>query len=173
MKIYKQIMGGVAAVEKALMAVITIIVTVITFANVCVRYLTDSQFGWSEEIVVNIFVLMIMCGCALCAREGSLISLSLVFDLVGKKAKKVMVAIITVVNCFFYGIILKTGYEKVLTQMKNGKRTFSLMIPEWIFTLAIVIGAVLLILHTIEFCVDVMADNAPCAKDAEKEGEEE
>ena len=173
MKVYKQIMGGLAAVEKALMAVITIIVTVITFANVCVRYLTDSQFGWSEEIVVNIFVLMIMCGCALCAREGSLISLSLVFDLVGKKAKKVMVAIITVVNCFFYGIILKTGYEKVLTQMKNGKRTFSLMIPEWIFTLALVIGAVLLILHTIEFCVDVMADNAPCVKDAEKESEEE
>lgn len=173
MKVYKKIMGGVAAAEKVLMAIITIIVTVITFANVCVRYLTDSQFGWSEEIVVNIFVLMIVCGCALCARDGSLISLSLIFDLVGKKAKKVMVAIITVVNCFFYGIILKTGYEKVLTQMANGKRTFSLMIPEWVFTVSLVIGAVLLILHTIEFCADVMTDNAPCVKETQKEDGEE
>ena len=73
MKVYKQIMGGLAAVEKALMAVITIIVTVITFANVCVRYLTDSQFGWSEEIVVNIFVLMIM--------SGALMTSSLAWDI--------------------------------------------------------------------------------------------
>ena len=30
-------------------------------------------------------------GCGLCAREGSLISLSLVYDLVSQKAKKIMV----------------------------------------------------------------------------------
>ena len=149
------------------------VVTVITFLNVCVRYLSDSQFAWSEEIVVNIFVLMIMCGCGLCAREGSLISLSLVFDALGKKGKKILVAIITVVNCWFFWVILQTGWQKVLTQMANGKRTFSLMIPEWMFTIFLPIGAVFLILHTIEFFIDVMTDNATCVKDPEPEEIEE
>ena len=63
-----------------MLSVILVFVTVITFANVVVRKLSDSQFAWTEELVINLFVLMIMMGCALCAREGSLISLSLVFD---------------------------------------------------------------------------------------------
>ena len=76
MKVYKKIMDGLAMIEKVILSVITVVVTVVTFANVVVRYASDSQFAWSEELVINLFVLMIMMGCALCARDGSLISLS-------------------------------------------------------------------------------------------------
>ena len=99
MKVYKKIMDGLAMIEKVILSVITVVVTVVTFANVVVRYASDSQFAWSEELVINLFVLMIMMGCALCAREGSLISLSLIFDFLKVKGKKIFVAIITVVNC--------------------------------------------------------------------------
>lgn len=163
MKAYKKIMDGLAMAEKLLLCIISVVVTVITFANVCVRYLTDSQFGWSEEIVVNVFVLMIMCGCALCARDGSLISLTLVYDMVSKKVQKIFTIIITVVNCVFFGVVFKTGLDKVMTQMANGKRTFSLMIPEWIFSLALPIGAVLLIIHTVEYCITYFAKEKEAA----------
>ena len=106
MKVYKKIMDGLAMIEKVILSVITVVVTVVTFANVVVRYASDSQFAWSEELVINLFVLMIMMGCALCAREGSLISLSLIFDFLKVKGKKIFVAIITVVNCAFYGVLL-------------------------------------------------------------------
>ena len=91
MKAYKKIMGGIAEFEKIVLSVILVFVTVITFANVVVRKLSDSQFAWTEELVINLFVLMIMMGCALCAREGSLISLSLVFDRLKVRGKKVFV----------------------------------------------------------------------------------
>ena len=78
-------MDGLAMIEKVILSVITVVVTVVTFANVVVRYASDSQFAWSEELVINLFVLMIMMGCALCAREGSLISLSLIFDFLKKR----------------------------------------------------------------------------------------
>ena len=80
MKAYKKIMGGIAEFEKIVLSVILVFVTVITFANVVVRKLTTSQLAFTEELVINLFVLMIMLGCALSAREGSLISLSLIFD---------------------------------------------------------------------------------------------
>ena len=129
-----------------------------------VRKLSDSQFAWTEELVINLFVLLIMLGCGLCAREGSLISLSLVFDRLKVGGKKVFVTIITVVNTAFWILLLKTGMEKVITQMANGKHTFSLGWPEWVFSVFLPIGCVFLILHTIEFFIDVMTNNAPCVK---------
>ena len=165
MKAYKKIMGGIAEFEKIVLSVILVFVTVITFANVVVRKLSDSQFAWTEELVINLFVLMIMMGCALCAREGSLISLSLVFDRLKVRAKKVFVAIITVANTVLWVLLLKTGIDKVLSQLHSGKLTSSLGWPEWMFTIFLPIGAVFLVLHTIEFCVDVMADNAPCVRE--------
>ncbi len=165
MKAYKTLMNGVAKFESLVMSVILMFVTLLTFANVCVRYLSDGQFAWSEELVVNLFVLLIMMGCGLCAREGSLITLSLVFDLVKLKAKKVLVAIGGVVNLVFWIILMYTGVEKVLTQMANGKKTPSLMIPEWIFTAFLPIGCIFLILHTIEYCLDFLSKKEEAAND--------
>ena len=109
-----------------------------------------------------------MMGCGLQARDGSLISLSLVFDFLNVTGKKIFVAIITVANCAFCGILVKTGIDKVITQMANGKKTPSLMIPEWMFTIFLPIGAVFLILHTIEYCIDVWTNNAACVQPTEE-----
>ena len=157
LKAYKKLMDIVAEFEKIVTSVVLVFVTIITFANVCVRYLSDSQFAWSEELSINLFVLLIMMGCALSARDGSLISLSLVFDRLNVVGKKIFVAIITVVNCAFCAILLKTGIDKVMTQMANGKRTPSLMVPEWIFTAFLPIGCIFLLLHTIEYCMDFLS----------------
>ena len=157
MKAYKKIMNGVAELEKIVLSVLLVFVTAITFANVVVRKLTDSSFAWTEELVINLFVLIIMMGCALSVREGGLISLSLIYDRVSEKVKKVFVAIITVANLVFWVLLVQTGVTKVLTLMASGKRTTSLGMLEWKFQIFLPIGAVLLILHSIEFFVDVMA----------------
>lgn len=172
MKAYKKIMDNIAAVEKVVISLILIVVTLITFANVLVRKFSNSQFAWTEELVINLFVLMIMMGCALCAREGSLISLSLIFDRLKVGGKKIFVAIITVANTLLWILLLKTGWDKVATQMANGKHTFSLGWPEWVFTIFLPIGAFFLIIHSIEFCVDVMTNNADCVK-LENEGDQQ
>lgn len=154
MKLYKKIMGVIAAVEKVVLSAVLVLVTVITFANVVVRKLTSSQFAWSEELVINLFVLLIMLGCALAAQEGSLISLSLIYDRLHIGAKKVFVTIITVFNLVFWGVLIKTGFDKVINQMGTGKHTSSLQWPEWVFTIFLPIGAIFLVLHTIEFFID-------------------
>ncbi len=170
MNVYKKIMDVVATVEKLVLCVGLAFITGITFANVVVRKMTDSQFAWTEEMVINIFILLVMLGCALCAREGSLISLSLVFDMLKNRGKKIFVSIITVANIAFYLVLMKTGFDKVAVQLANGKRTFSLGWPEWVFTIFLPIGCVFLILHTIEFFVDVMNNNAACINTGDEGG---
>lgn len=112
MKAYKKIMGGIAELEKIVTSLVLTFVTLITFANVVVRKLSDSQFAWTEELVINLFVLLIMLGCGLCAREGSLISLSLIFDRLKVGGKKVLVVIATIVNTVFWVLLLWTGWRR-------------------------------------------------------------
>lgn len=167
MKAYKKIMGGIAEFEKVVTSIVLVFVTVITFANVVVRKVSDSQFAWSEELVINLFVLLIMMGCGLCAREGSLISLSLIFDRLKLGGKKVFVAITTIVNTAFWVLLLWTGWEKVLSQIASGKKTPSLGWPEWVFTIFLPIGSIFLILHTIEYFLDAMHGDVDCMKSEE------
>lgn len=159
MKIYKKVMDFIAGIEKVVLSAVLVFVTAITFANVVVRKLTTSQFAWSEELVINLFVLLIMLGCALSARDGSLISLSLVYDRLGKGGKKIFISITTVFSLVFWVLLIKTGYDKVLNQIGTGKHTSSLNWPEWVFTIFLPIGAVFLVLHTIEFFVDNVIGN--------------
>lgn len=173
MKVYKKIMTVLAEIEKIVMSVDLVVVTVLTFLNVLFRKLGDwipsfkLSLAWTEEVVINLFVLMIMLGCALCAKEGSLISLSLVFDRMKVRGKKIISVIITLANTAFWVLLLHSGYLKVLTQFANGKSTPILRIPEWIFTIFLPIGAVFLILHTIEFLLDVLSGNAACVREEE------
>lgn len=176
MKVYKKIMNVLGYLESAIQVIIGVVITVIAFANVCVRYLSNGKLAYTEELTVNIFVLMIMCGCALCAREGGLISLSLIYDLVGKTGKKIMACIFTAFNLAFYAILGWTGWQKVIALKlfeAQPKLTASLKIPEGLFYLAIPLGAILLIVHSVEYLVDVLTENAACMKTPEKEPEDE
>lgn len=171
MKAYKKVMDVVAEIEKIVISAVLVVVTAITFINVVIRKLSETslpvtQFAWTEELVINFFVLLIMLGCALAAREGSLISLSLIYDRLKTGGKKAFICIITLASLFFWILLIKTGFDKVANQMATGKQTPSLDWPEWVFTIFLPIGAIFLLLHTVEFFVD----NVVC--DGLKEGKE-
>jgi len=166
-------MSALDTAESVIQVLIGIAITAVAFANVCVRYLSNGQLAYTEELVVNIFVLMIMCGCALCARDGSLISLSLVFDSVGKKGKKIIAVLFTLLSSAFYAVLGVTGYEKCVSLFTQGKLTASLHIPEWVFMAAIPLGCLLLILHSVEYMLDILYEQAPCMQAAPEDDEEE
>lgn len=155
MKVYKKIMDVLAAIEKFVLIVTGLGTTFITFFAVVGRKTAWYKFTWSEEIVINVFIIMIMCGCALATREGGLISLSLIYDAVPLKGKKIIATIAGVISIVFYGIVIKTGFDKVATQIATNKRTSILLWPEWVFMIFLPIGAILLVLHTIEYLLQV------------------
>ena len=110
---------------------------------------------FTEELVVAVFVLITLLAAALACREqDGLVSLTLVTDRLPEKLKKPSVILITVLSIIFSVILFKYGMDKVLTQLANGKRTFVLNWPEWIFWSFVPIGAGCMILHFIEYCLD-------------------
>ena len=122
--------------------------------NVFSRKVIHRSWSFTEELVVAVFVLITLLAAALACREGELVSLTLVTDRLPKKLKKPSVILITVLSIIFSVILFKYGMDKVITQLQNGKRTFVLNWPEWIFWSFVPIGAGCMILHFIEFCLD-------------------
>ena len=154
MKVYKKIMNAVAAVEKIILIVTMLLILVLTVGNVFSRKVIHRSWSFTEELVVAVFVLITLLAAALAAREGELVSLTLFTDRLPEKLKKPSVILITVLSIAFTAILFKYGMDKVITQLENGKRTFVLNWPEWIFWSFVPIGAGCMILHFVEYCLD-------------------
>lgn len=162
MKAYKKLMNVIAALENFVLIITMLLILVLTVGNVFSRYVIHRSWSFTEELVVAVFVLITLLAAALACREGELVNLTLLTDNLPKKAQKVCVILVTVFNVTFSAVLFKYGVDKVLTQLANGKRTFVLNWPEWIFWSFVPIGAACMVLHFIEYCLDY------CAK--EKEG---
>ena len=159
MRTYKKFMNAVAAVEKFILIVSTLLILVLTVGNVFSRKVIHRSWSFTEELVVAVFVLITLMAAALACRDGELVSLTLVTDHLPDKLKKPSVIFITAMSILFTLILFKYGMDKVITQLQNGKRTFVLNWPEWIFWSFVPIGAACMILHFIEYCVDFCTDN--------------
>lgn len=162
MKVFKKLMNVVAAVEKIVLVLTMLLILVLTVGNVFSRYVIHRSWSFTEELVVAVFVLITLLAAALSCRDGELVNLTLVTDRLPASLKKPSVILTTILSVFFSAVLFKYGLDKVLTQLANGKRTFVLNWPEWIFWSFVPIGAACMVLHFIEYCVDF------CTK--EKEG---
>ena len=158
MKVFKKIMNAVAAVEKFILVVSTLLILILTVGNVFSRKVIHRSWSFTEELVVAVFVLVTLMAAALACREGELVNLSLVTDRLPEKMKKPSVILSTILCVIFTAILFRFGMDKVLTQLVNGKRTFVLNWPEWIFWSFVPIGSGCMILHFIEFCIDFCTD---------------
>lgn len=155
MKAYKKLMNVVAAIEKIILVITMLLILVLTVGNVFSRYVIHRSWSFTEEMVVAVFVLITLLAAALSCRDGELVNLTLVTDHLPEKLKKPCLVLVTILCVIFLAILFKYGLDKVLTQMANGKRTFVLNWPEWIFWSFVPIGAACMVLHFIEHCLDV------------------
>ena len=154
MKMFKKVMNGLAFVEKLILAVSTLLILVLTVGNVFSRKVIHQSWSFTEELVVAVFVLITLLAAALACRKGELVNLNLVSSNLPKPVQKPLMLVNTVLCICFTGVLFRYGMDKVLTQMANGKRTFVLNWPEWIFWSFVPIGAVCMILHFVEFFLD-------------------
>lgn len=150
-------MDIIALIEKIILLISSLLILVLTVGNVFSRKVIHQSWSFTEELVVAVFVLITLVATALACREGELVNLTLFTEKLSKKAQKIILFINTALCVFFTTVLFIYGLDKVITQMENGKRTFVLNWPEWIFWSFVPIGAACMILHFIEYLVDYYA----------------
>ena len=154
MKTYKKLMNALAGLEKLVLEIATVLILVLTVGNVFSRKVIHQSWSFTEELVVAVFVLITLLAAALACRDGELVNLTILTDRLPAQVRKVFLLFSTILSVAFTAVLFKYGLDKVITQMQNGKRTFVLNWPEWIFWSFVPIGAACMILHFIEFYLD-------------------
>lgn len=162
MKIYKQIMNIVTKIEGIALALASLLVLVFTFGNVIARYVFKHPWGFTEEIVIAVFVLISLLAAGVAARGGELVNLALLPDNVGPLGKKILNVISTVI-CVIYALVLTfEGWKRMAA---DSSFTPILHISQKIFWWFVIIGGISMALHFIEHCIDF------CTQDLTKKEE--
>jgi len=126
--------------EKGVIAIGMIALAFIVFMNVATRFFLHWSWIGEEEVSKLIVIWVTFLGTSWAARKGLHISMSALFDNLPtgiRKALYLVIALITAAFCFMLAFL---GWQLTYFAWETEHVSSALMIPIWIFYLAIPLG---------------------------------
>ncbi len=135
----------IVALNRALVALALAAVFAIVFANVVGRYGLGMSLAWVEEVARHLMILGAFCGAGLALREGRLVAITTIPDLLPDALAQALRWGIVVVMFVFMATMLWLGIQFV--EFGWNKETMSTGISRGIPYLAIPIGCALFLIQ--------------------------
>lgn len=129
-------------------AVLISIMCVVVFLQVVFRFVIKSSLPWSEELSRYLQVYITYFGTAYGIKTGAHLGIEAFTLLLPKKARKALDILVKVVCTGVYALIMKFGYDIVISQMASGQLSPAMRIPMWYIYMAIPIGMVFCIIRS-------------------------
>ncbi|MDN6159389.1 TRAP transporter small permease [Brevibacterium sp.] len=126
------------------------IIVVVTFVNVVSRYTFQASLAFSEEITINLLVVLTLMGAVVGIRLGAHLGFTYLVENVKPRARRALIIIGTTLMVIFLAVLLIWGSEMMINQAIRGRATPSLGIPQWLFTLSIPLAGLLGIVRTLQ-----------------------
>lgn len=134
------------------------VMTIISFANILSRNFAKMSISFTEEITINLFVLLTFVGTAVGVRRYAHLGFTLIYDKVGALWKKVIIIFSTLAGLVLFGVLFWYGIQMVLFQLDMGQKTPALGMPQWILSSSMAIGALLCVIRTIQVGLKELRD---------------
>ncbi|PSL21148.1 TRAP transporter small permease [Shimia abyssi] len=157
----------IVRLNRALVAFALAAVFLIVFANVVGRYGFGSSFAWVEEVARHLMILGAFCGAGLALREGRLVAITTVPDLLPDTLATTLRWGIVIVMFAFMATMLWLGIRFV--EFGWNKETMSTGISRGIPYLAIPIGCALFLIQLLFFAKRFVAQEFEAGLDPEIE----
>lgn len=135
-----KIFGYALAISMAFMSVII-------FWQVFSRYVMGSSLAWSEELSRFLMIFMVTIGSALALRDGKLIAVEIIPEILKGKVKKILIILVHLISIVFYIILMIYGL-KVADSFGN-QIAPGTHISMYFIYLSLPIGGLLLLLNSI------------------------
>jgi TRAP-type transport system small permease protein len=121
-------------IEHWIVAVLLLLMSCITFANILSRYLFHFSFAATEEITINLFVWMSVIGAGIAFSRGAHLGMVTLFDLFPTRMKKAVIVLSAILSAALFLLVslylVQTIYDEiVLFHATSG----ALGIPIWIY----------------------------------------
>lgn len=136
--------------EEVLAGTLVIGLTGLAFVNVLARYLVNYALAFSEELEVAGLVWLTMLGAAAGFRRGAHLGFSFLRDRLPGPARKGVAALGVGVTVGVGGVLLWGGLAQIQAERALSTVSEALAIPQWLYTAAVPVGAVLLIVRVLQ-----------------------
>lgn len=139
--------------EEWIVAIVMSVMSTIAFLNILSRGIAGYSLSFTEEITINLFVFLTFVGTSIGVRQNAHLGFTLIFDRVNGFFKKGITILVGFLMGSLFLILLYFGFQMVVFQMDMGQKTPSLGWPQWVFSLAMPVGALLCLYRTIQATV--------------------
>jgi len=140
-------------IENTLLIFGASVMCIIAFGNVVSRYLTGSSFSFTEEITINVLVLVVFVGASVGVKSGAHLGFTLIFDRASLPIKKILCIFTGLLVTFIFILFTYYGIDMLLYQMSINQTTPALGWPQWIYSAGFALGCVLCVIRSIEVSV--------------------
>lgn len=137
--------------EEYTIGVMMVIMFVITAATIIFRYVGGIPIAFLGEVTTYLFACVSFLGASIACLHGVNLGMDAVVTLFPKKIQKFFVWWVVAFSIGLYGILLYQGIQLVIAQFETKLATPGTGIPNWIYSVAIPVGAVLYIVRCIQF----------------------
>lgn len=140
-------------IEHSLLILSASIMCIISFSNVISRYFLNHSLAFTEEITINMFVLLTFVGTAVGVRNNSHLGFTLLYDRANETIKKVLTVLVGLIVVFVFIIFAYYGYRMVQFQIFSNQTTPALGWQQWVFSLSFPVGCLLCVIRAAESTV--------------------
>jgi len=136
--------------EEGTGVILLFFMSVMALLNVVTRYLIHYSFAFTEEVEVACLVWVSMLGASAGFKRG----IHLGFDLIALRfpalGKNILFPCASALTIFSILVLIYFSYFQIKEEILLTITTEALNIPQWIYTLAIPVGGILIIVRIIE-----------------------
>ncbi|HLA28830.1 MAG TPA: TRAP transporter small permease [Syntrophales bacterium] len=136
--------------EEAIGVLLLAIMALLAFANVVTRYFVQFSFAFTEEVEVAFLVWLTMLGTAAGFRRGVHLGFGLLALRFPALGRKVLAPIAIGLTIATFAVLFYYSFFQIRDEMALRITSEALGIPQWWYTLALPVGAVLVSLRVIE-----------------------
>jgi len=139
--------------EDWLTVLIMALLALITFANVIVRYFTDSSFAWTEEISVFLLVILTFAGASVAMRSNRHIRIGLLERLF-PRLRTPLILLQWLAGVLVLGLVCWYGGQFAWEEFQWDSESPGLGLPNWWYVIWLPVLALLLFVRLTQMTVD-------------------
>lgn len=139
---------SVYAVEDWLTLAVFWAMAVCVFLQFFTRYALNNSLAWTEEIAANCLVIVVFMGAAMCVRMGRHIVVDLLYNLLPRRAVRVLEVVVDVISIGFYAYMgwLMWRYIDIV----GSERMVTVDLPRGFVFYTVFVAFVLMLLRAVQ-----------------------
>lgn len=146
--------------EEAVCALLLLLMAVVAFVNVVVRYGTNYSFAFIEEVEVSALVYLTVFGAAAAFRKGLHLGLHFLFVRFPVPIRRIILTFSMALMLLVFGTLTYYGIFQMQDEIALDTLSEALQAPQWVYTLSVPLGSVLIIVRALQRTIVLWRDNA-------------